>query len=46
MTEEDIELKEELKKIDWKKYLNYGNVRIQIREGKLTLIAIERTYPN
>jgi len=46
MIEEDIELKEELKKIDWKKHLNYGNVRIQIREGKLTLTAIERTYPN
>ncbi len=43
MTEikEDIELKKELEKIDW--HLEYGSVKIQIREGKPTLITIERT---
>lgn len=42
----DIELKEELDKIDWSKYLQYGSVRIQVRQGKKTLVAIERTYPD
>ena len=47
MTEpKDIELKKELEKIDWNKYLEYGSVRIQIRQGKLSLTAIERTYPD
>ena len=44
MTEpKDIELKKELEKIDWNKYLDYGSVKIQIRQGKPTLITIERT---
>ena len=42
----DIELKKELEKIDWPKYLEYGSVRIQVRQGKKTLVAIERTYPD
>ena len=37
----DIELKKELDKIDWP--IDYGFVKIQIREGKPTLITIERT---
>lgn len=37
----DIELKKELDKIDWP--IDYGSVKIQIREGKPTLITIERT---
>ena len=42
MTEQqDIELKIELEKIDW--HLKYGSVKIQIRNGKPTLITIERT---
>jgi len=36
----DIELKKELEKIDWN--LEYGSVKIQIRNGKPTLITIER----
>ena len=44
--QQDLELKKELEKIDWKKYLEYGSVRIQVRAGKLTLTAIERTYPD
>ena len=47
MTEEkDLELKKELEKIDWQKYLEYGSIRIQVRAGKLSLTAIERTYPD
>jgi len=46
MTKEDIELKKELNKIDWKKYIRYGSIRIQVREGEKTLTAIERTYPD
>ena len=44
--QQDIKLKEELEKIDWRKYISYGNVRIQVREGKRTLTTIERTYPD
>jgi len=44
--EQDIELKKQLDKIDWQKYIWYGNVRIQIRDGERKLIAIERTYPD
>ncbi len=43
---QDLELKRELDAIDWRKYLPYGSVRIQIRAGKKTLTAIERTYPD
>ena len=34
-------LKEQLEKIEWN--LDYGSVKVQIRQGKLTLITIERT---
>lgn len=44
--QKDLELKKELEKIDWEKYLEYGNVRIQVRNGKKTLTTIERTYPD
>ncbi len=37
----DIELKKELDKIDWP--IAYGNVKIQLRAGKPTLVTIERT---
>lgn len=39
----DIELKKELEKIDWTKFLEYGIIRVQVRAGKPTLITIERT---
>jgi len=42
----DLELKKELDKIDWGKYLDYGSVKIQVRQGKKTLLVIERTYPD
>ena len=38
---EDQKLKNELEKIDWN--LDYGSVKVQIREGKPSLITIERT---
>lgn len=44
--QQDLELKKELEKIDWNKYLEYGSVRIQIRHGEKTLTTIERTYPD
>jgi len=44
--QQDLELKKEIDKIDWTKYLDYGSVRIQVREGKKTLTTIERTYPD
>ena len=37
----DLELKKELEKIDWN--LEYGSIKIQIRQGKPTLMIIERT---
>jgi len=39
--DQDLELKKELEKVNW--HLDYGNVKIQIRQGKVTLLAIERT---
>ena len=39
--QQDIDLKKELEKIDWN--LAYGSVKIQIRNGKPTLITVERT---
>ena len=44
--QQDLELKKELEKIEWKKYLEYGSIRIQVRQGKKTLVAFERTYPD
>jgi len=40
-SQQDAKLKEQLDKIDWP--IAYGNIRIQLREGKPTLITIERT---
>ena len=41
MTEKDLELKKELEKIDWP--IDYGSVKITIRNRKPTLVTIERT---
>lgn len=40
----DLKLKEALDKIKWGEYIDYGSVRIQIRDGHRTLLAVERTY--
>ena len=45
-TPKDIRLKEELDKIDWKEYIEYGTIRVHVKSGKLTLVTIERTYTN
>ena len=37
----DLELKKELEKIDYP--IDFGSVKIQVRDGKPTLITIERT---
>ena len=41
LTEEDDVLKQQLDKIAWPVY--YGNIKIQVRAGKPTLVVIERT---
>jgi len=40
-SQQDEELKRQLDKILWN--LHYGSVKIQIRQGKVTLLVIERT---
>ncbi len=39
--QQDAQLKKELEKVNWN--LDYGSVKIQIRNGKVTLLTIERT---
>jgi len=39
--QQDIELKKELEKVKWN--LDFGSVKIQLRNGKPTLVTIERT---
>lgn len=41
MPTEFIDLKKQLDKIDWP--IEYGSIKIQIRNGKVTLMTIERT---
>lgn len=41
--QQDAELKKALDKIDFTKYLKYGTIAIQVRNGKPTLLTIERT---
>jgi len=40
----DEELKRELNRIDWDKYVDYGVVEIQVRAGKKVNTSIRRTY--
>ena len=39
--QQDAELKKSLEKVCWN--LDYGSVKIQVRQGKPTLVTIERT---
>ena len=41
MNEKDLELKRQLDRINWP--IDYGSVKIQLREGKVTLVTVERT---
>ena len=43
-TVNDKALVEAVKAVRWDLHLSHGTVRIQIREGKPTLVTIERTY--
>jgi len=38
---DSVDLLERLKDIDWG--LDYGSVKVQIRDSKVTLVTIERT---
>ena len=39
--QQDIDLKKELEKVDWP--IEYGIITIQLRNGKPSLLKIERT---
>lgn len=39
--QQDLELRRQLDQVDW--HLDFGNVKIQIREGRPTLVMVERT---
>ena len=39
--QKDGELKKQLEKIPWP--IDYGNIKIQLRAGKPTLVVVERT---
>jgi len=43
MIDKDTELRKELEKVNWLKFLEYGIIKVQVRAGKPTLITIERT---
>jgi len=38
-----VELQGYIEKIPWKKFINYGSVKIQVRDGKPVLITLEET---
>ena len=42
----DLQLKKELAKIDYSRYLDYGSIKVTVRKGQMTLTTIERTYPD
>ena len=44
--QQDLQLKEELRKIDYSKFMEYGSIKIQVRKGQMALTTIERTYPD
>ena len=39
----DKELKEIVEKIDWGKFVSFGSIKFQIRDGKVGLTTIEHT---
>ncbi len=44
MTDKDEAIKEIVYDIPWKEYIDHGTITIQIRNGKVGLTRIERTY--
>lgn len=39
--QQDLELRKQLEEVDW--HLDFGNVKIQVREGRPTQVTVERT---
>lgn len=39
----DEDLKKELDKVDWGRFIKYGNVKVQVRNGKPVTITKEET---
>ena len=40
---QDEDLKKELDKVDWGRFIQYGSVKIQVRNGKPVTITNEET---
>jgi len=40
---DDVELAHEVRKLDWGRFIQFGDVKIRIKEGKPTFITVERT---
>ncbi|MCJ7829323.1 MAG: hypothetical protein MUP81_06255 [Dehalococcoidia bacterium] len=40
---QNIELQGYIEKIPWRKFLDYGSVKISVQNGKAVLISIEKT---
>ena len=43
MEESDRELRDTIKRIDWGKFMSFGSIKLQIRDGKPSLVTIEKT---
>ena len=41
LSQQDAKLKQQLEGVDWP--IEYGNIKVQIRAGKATLLVIEKT---
>ena len=39
----DLELRNQITRIPWKSFIDYGSVKIQVRNGKPVLITVEKT---
>lgn len=42
--DKDVELRRQIKKIDWSEYIDFGIVEIKVRGGECKTIDIKRTY--
>jgi len=38
------ELVNRVKTIDWSEYIDYGSVKVQVRQGKVAVVTVERTH--
>lgn len=39
--QQDLELKKQLDKVTWP--IDYGTIKVQLRNGRVTLVTVERT---